>query len=104
MTISSENMVATLHRFPNLSRVPALGLQLHVRHHNKRTGVPSRAFDPSGMMVGQLSGETAGQTVFHLHFHVIPRYEASGFRFHGQPVADQAELAANAAAIRACLE
>ena len=55
-------------------------------------------------MVGQLNGAAAGQTVFHLHFHIIPRYEAGGFHFHGQPVADQDELAAHAAAIRAKLE
>ena len=62
------------------------------------------AFEPLGMLVGQLNGAAAGQTVFHLHFHVIPRYEADGFRFHGQPVADPDELARHAAAIRAMLE
>ena len=39
-------------------------------------------------MIGQLNGAMAGQTVFHLHFHIIPRYEAGGFQFHGKPVAD----------------
>ncbi len=59
------------------------------------------AFQPAGMMVGQLNGAIAGQTVFHLHFHVIPRYEAGGFRFHGVPPADPDVLAEHAAAIRA---
>ena len=59
------------------------------------------AFQPSGMMIGQLNGATAGQTVFHLHFHIIPRYEAGGFRFHGVPPEDPGELAAHAEAIRA---
>jgi histidine triad (HIT) family protein len=62
------------------------------------------AFQPKGVMVGQLNGAAAGQTVFHLHFHVIPRYEAAGFRFHGQPVADPEELAVAAAAIREHLD
>jgi len=62
------------------------------------------AFTPDGMMVGQLNGAIAGQTVFHLHFHIIPRYEAGGFRFHGQPIADPSVLTAHAAAIRAHLE
>ncbi len=62
------------------------------------------AFGPRGVMVGQLNGAMAGQTVFHLHFHIIPRYEPGGFRFHGQPVADPGELARHAAAIRSALE
>lgn len=62
------------------------------------------AFDPAGMMVGQLNGEMAGQTVFHLHFHIIPRYEAGGFRFHGVPPEDPGVLAEHAAAIRAHVE
>lgn len=62
------------------------------------------AFRPRGVMVGQLNGAMAGQTVFHLHFHVIPRYEPGGFRFHGQPTADESELARHAAAIRAALD
>lgn len=62
------------------------------------------AFDPAGMMIGQLNGALAGQTVFHLHFHIIPRYEAGGFRFHGKPMEDPSILAEHAAAIRAHIE
>jgi histidine triad (HIT) family protein len=62
------------------------------------------AFEPAGMMVGQLNGAMAGQTVFHLHFHIIPRYEAGGFRFHGVPPEDPGVLAEHAAAIRAHID
>ncbi|KPK60306.1 MAG: HIT family hydrolase [Gammaproteobacteria bacterium SG8_31] len=59
------------------------------------------AFDPAGMMIGQLNGPAAGQTVFHLHFHIIPRYEAGGFSFHGRAPENSEILAQHAAAIRA---
>jgi diadenosine tetraphosphate (Ap4A) HIT family hydrolase len=31
-------------------------------------------FDPDGFNVGVNCGEAAGQTVFHAHVHIIPRY------------------------------
>jgi len=64
-------------------------------------GAVRAAFQPAGVMIGQLNGAMAGQTVFHLHFHVIPRYESGGFRFHGVSPEDPAILAEHAAAIRA---
>ncbi len=33
------------------------------------------AFDPEGINIAQNNGESAGQEVFHLHFHVTPIYE-----------------------------
>ncbi|AKS68893.1 cell-cycle regulation protein HIT [Staphylococcus schleiferi] len=33
------------------------------------------AFSPDGLNIIQNNGEYASQSVFHLHFHLIPRYE-----------------------------
>jgi histidine triad (HIT) family protein len=33
------------------------------------------ALEPDGIVVTQFNGATAGQTIFHLHFHIIPRWE-----------------------------
>ncbi|XBQ15951.1 MAG: HIT family protein [Oceanicaulis sp.] len=42
-----------------------------------------KALSPDGVMVAQFNGAPAGQTVFHIHFHVIPRYEGSDIAGHG---------------------
>jgi histidine triad (HIT) family protein len=35
------------------------------------------AFNPGGINIDQNNGEMAGQEVFHLHFHITPRYDGS---------------------------
>jgi histidine triad (HIT) family protein len=51
------------------------------------------ALNPDGIVVTQFNGTTAGQTVFHLHFHIIPRWEGVALGRHGEGgMADPAEL------------
>ncbi|SFB48984.1 histidine triad (HIT) family protein [Rhizobium sp. NFR07] len=54
------------------------------------------AFDADGVTVIQFNEPAAGQTVFHLHFHVIPRYESVPMKPHSGQMEDNAVLAANA--------
>ena len=62
-----------------------------------------QAFDAPGIMIAQLSGAAAGQTVFHIHFHILPRSEGVQFKLHAREVEDAAVLEAHAERIRACL-
>ena len=61
------------------------------------------AFEPDGIMVVQLNGAAAGQTVFHIHFHVIPRYRGEELTLHARAVAKPQDLAEHAARIQAAL-
>jgi histidine triad (HIT) family protein len=63
-----------------------------------------KALAPDGLMVVQLNGAAAGQTVFHYHVHLLPRAAGSEPRFHGREAADPVRLAEVASRIRACLE
>lgn len=63
-----------------------------------------RAFAADGVLVAQLSGAAAGQTVFHLHFHVLPRHAGVAFRPHAREVAGAEVLTEHAARVRRVLE
>jgi histidine triad (HIT) family protein len=62
-----------------------------------------KAFNPDGLRIIQFNEPAAGQTVFHIHFHIVPCYEGTEQRFHAREFADKAVLAAHAERIRAAL-
>ena len=51
-----------------------------------------KALNPDGVRVMQFNGAPAGQTVFHLHFHIIPIFEAEEMKRHAGEKADMAKL------------
>ena len=53
-----------------------------------------KAMDAEGFMVVQLNGSEAGQTVPHLHMHIVPRQGGIDIGFHARDVEDMDELAA----------
>jgi histidine triad (HIT) family protein len=61
------------------------------------------AFSPDGMRIIQFNEPAAGQTVFHIHFHIVPFYEGRDVKSHGRDWADKAVLAQHAERIRAAL-
>ncbi|SIQ00842.1 histidine triad (HIT) family protein [Rhizobium sp. RU20A] len=61
------------------------------------------AFNADGITIMQFNEAPAGQSVFHLHFHVIPRKDGVGLRPHSGKMEDNAVLAANAEKVRRAL-
>lgn len=62
-----------------------------------------KALEPDGLRIAQYNEAPAGQTVFHLHMHIIPIYEGVEIGRHAGTRADDAELAQQAKAIAAAL-
>ena len=58
------------------------------------------AVGADGVLIAQFNGAAAGQTVFHLHVHIIPRKEGEALKPHAGNLEDQAKLAATAEKIR----
>lgn len=42
--------------------------------HAAKSWVEEQGFQPDGYNIGNNNGLAAGQSVFHLHIHIIPRY------------------------------
>jgi histidine triad (HIT) family protein len=63
-----------------------------------------KALSPEGLMVFQLNGAAAGQTVFHYHMHLMPRASGEPLALHARVPGDPARLADLASRIRAALE
>jgi len=59
------------------------------------------ALAADGVSVMQFNESAGGQVVFHLHFHVIPRFEGVNLAPPGGPMAAAADLEPIAAKIRA---
>jgi len=59
------------------------------------------ALDADGIRVAQFNETAAGQTVFHLHFHVIPAYDGIEIGQHASQMAPIDELNETAEKIRA---
>jgi histidine triad (HIT) family protein len=61
------------------------------------------AFAADGISILQFNEPAGGQTVFHLHVHVIPRYDGVPLKTHSDRMEDGDILAAHAEKLRAAL-
>lgn len=67
-------------------------------------GAAMKAMTADGVQIRQYNEEAGGQTVFHLHFHVLPMRHGELLKPHSGKMADHALLAKHAELIRRALK
>ena len=103
----SEGHVLVIHKTSTAQNL----LEISPEHLAQLTAAVQRtaravtaALEPEGFSIMQFNGEAGGQTVFHLHFHVIPRWTGRDVKGHAHgAMADIEQLKATAAKISAAL-
>ena len=87
----------------NLLDIPAAELARFIPSVQKIARAVMAGMAAEGVLVQQFNEPASGQAVFHLHFHVLPRWPGAPLRPAGGPVAPPAQLEPYAAKIRAAL-
>jgi histidine triad (HIT) family protein len=81
----------------------AEGLSAMMATVQKVAKAVDKALSPGGILLKQYNRAPAGQSVFHIHFHIVPRWEGVPMAPHGKVMVEAARLEPIAAKIRSAL-
>jgi len=101
--VDGHVLVVTRAHYENLYEAEPEALAAVSRSARRLALAIRAALEPDGLMVTQLNGAAAGQTVFHYHQHLIPRRLGDGLRLHGRSPASPEALRRTGERLRAHL-
>jgi histidine triad (HIT) family protein len=84
----------------NILDLSADGMAAMMATTQKVAKAIDKALSPDGILLKQYNRAPAGQSVFHVHFHIVPRWEGVGLAPHGKVMVDAHLLEPTAAKIR----
>ena len=87
----------------NILDLSADGLSAMMATVQKVAKAVDKALRPDGILLKQYNRAAAGQSVFHVHFHIVPRWEDMPLAPHGKVMVEAARLEPIAAKIRSAL-
>jgi len=96
-------LVIPRHPARNLLDAPESQLQSLILIVQKMARAVKTALHADGVTIMQFNEAAGGQSVYHLHFHVIPRFDGVALKPHSGEMANSDELAAIAQEINAAL-
>jgi histidine triad (HIT) family protein len=88
----------------NIFELSPEGAEAMVKTTQKVAKAVQKGLDAPGIMIFQLNGKAAGQSVLHVHFHVVPRSKGIDLKLHARGMEDMGKLKAIAEKIKAALE
>lgn len=90
--------------YPDVLNMPVAAVQAVAAVAQRVAKAQRRALEPDGMVLSQFNGAAAGQTVFHYHVHITPRWQGQPRKVHGNAAVPLEQLETVAARLRAALE
>lgn len=87
----------------NILDLSPAGLAAMMATAQKVAKAVDKALAPDGILLKQYNRAAAGQSVFHVHFHIVPRWDGMPMAPHGKVMVDAARLEPIAAKIRSAL-
>jgi histidine triad (HIT) family protein len=87
----------------NILDLSAEGLSAMMATVQKLAKAVDKALEPDGILLKQYNRPAAGQSVFHVHFHIVPRWDGVPLAPHGKVMVEAAKLEPIAAKIRSAL-
>ena len=84
----------------NILDLSADGMTAMMATVQKVAKAVDRALSPDGILLKQYNRAAAGQSVFHVHFHIVPRHEGVPMAPHGKVMVEASVLEPIAAKIR----